>query len=106
MDRVDLSSPKNGSFSAALSSRLHEKWHEEHFDRPDIAWRSRTARRRRAHAGYLLTVIVRVRPDVRRGLPFFGEPDHVRRRRVARRSARSAFQRRGGIAPAASATRY
>src|SRR5258707_1196275 len=39
-------------------------------------------------------IVVRVHPDIRRGLPFFGEPDHVHRRRVSRRSARPAFQRR------------
>jgi hypothetical protein len=32
-------------------------------------------------------IIVRVHPDVRRGLPFFGEPDHMHRRRVTRRPA-------------------
>ena len=38
--------------------------------------------------------MVRMHPNVRRDLALFGQPDHVHRRSVSRRSARSAFQRR------------
>jgi hypothetical protein len=39
-------------------------------------------------------IIIGMHPDVRRDLPLPRELDHVHRRRVSVRSARSAFQRR------------
>jgi len=48
---------------------------------------AREVRRRRS------PFLVRMNPHVRHSLSLFGEPDHVHRRRISRRPARSAFQR-------------